>query len=73
MSTQDILDQLNAYTGSDPWQDVILSLDEYDETATAKLGGVSRFALTDGTVFAYSVGSHGGSAHSPHAAGWYEM
>lgn len=73
--TAEIVDQLNAYQGDNIWQDLILALAEYDETATDAMehGQGDRFALADGTVIAYGVGSYGGSAYSPHAAGWYEV
>jgi len=73
-TTKQILDQLNGYQGEDVWGDVILRLEEYDEKATEALGAANdQLALVDGTVLAYSAGSFGGSAHSPHAAGWYEV
>lgn len=65
MSTQEIIDRLNAYdaehppaTSGDIWQDVILGLDEYDEAATDKLDGQQandRFATTDGSVIRYDA------------------
>jgi hypothetical protein len=74
--TQEIVDQLNAYTGEDIWGDVILQLEEYAEPDTTELdtaGSSDRLVLQDGTVIEYSPGSGGGSAHSPHVAGWYEV
>lgn len=63
-TTQEILDQLNAYRathrdahGENIWQDVILKLDGYDETRTDALGGSdsTRFALADGTVIGFDA------------------
>jgi len=67
-TTQEILDQLNAYETTRPdhgereagkapdvWQDVILKLDEYNEPGTDAIdtGQSDRFALADGTVIAW--------------------
>ena len=65
-TTQQIIDQLNAYTGEDIWGDVILGLDAYDEAATAKLDPSSasdRVALADGAVIRWD----------PQTKSWYEQ
>ena len=65
-TTQQIIDQLNAYTGPDVWNGVILDLDEYDEAATAEIDPSSsgdRFALTDGAVIRWD----------PQTKSWYEQ
>jgi hypothetical protein len=52
-----ITSQLNAYDGDNIWQDVILGLDDYDESATDAIdtGQHDRFALDDGTVIRYDA------------------
>lgn len=63
MTTDQILDQLNAYdaehtdpTESNIWQDIILALDEYDETGTDLIdqGRNDAFALAGGTIIRYN-------------------
>jgi hypothetical protein len=72
-TTQEILDQLNAYEAThdysavdagkanNPWQDVILQLDDYDREATESLPDHSlasdEFALRDGTVIGFDHGA----------------
>jgi len=50
-TTAQVIDQLNTYTGDNPWQDIILKLD-LDETATDEIdeGGNDRFVLADGSI-----------------------
>jgi hypothetical protein len=80
---QQITDQLNAYDAAhtdDPqaniWQDVIFKADWYDADATDARYGVGdsvHLITTDGVTIAYSLGAYSGTAHSPHAAGWYAI
>lgn len=71
-TTQEILDQLNAYdasrdyssvdaqTANNVWGDVILGLEDYDREATEALPGVlanDRFVLRGGDVVAYDHGA----------------
>lgn len=74
-TTQQIIDQLNAYDGDNIWQDVILGLDEYDEAATDALtSSRDRFALADGTIITYQNADRqpAGPTGVPgsHDAGW---
>lgn len=49
-----ITEQLNTYSGDNVWQDVILKLDGYDETATDQIdtGDNTRF-VADGVEYTY--------------------
>lgn len=69
-TTQEIIDRLNRYESEhpdrqearagrayDPWNDVILTLAEYDEGGTNDIDthASDRFALTDGTVIRFDT------------------
>ncbi len=53
MNTLTLTAALNAYTGDNIWQDIILGLDAYDEAETDAIdaGQSDRFATGDGTEY----------------------
>jgi hypothetical protein len=59
MTTTEILNALNGYTGDDLWNDVVHQLDNYDAEATERFDPTASsdvIALTDGTVLRASAG-----------------
>lgn len=62
-----ILDRLNAYQGENIWPDLILSLDGYDEAATAAIDSASDRFVAAGQIYRYD-----GQNSRWYAAGEYE-